>query len=217
VLKLNYSISAFCITQEHVAPFSCSLDRGDCLACFVLFHYIDFHRWFHTISEASFSPLYCQSFCVLERRYGAYFSRICSAIIPDNSTVAGDHGRILWIRCATCLASRSLTVFLLVTFTSIPYITVIMAASHVCLSSTQHILTRPLLILSSHLSFTAEATSYTLVLSNPVCFLLMDHPPECQRPNITGCCPFQIIFTTCWCISRKSWFSCRCTQLPRTY
>jgi len=144
VLKLNYSISAFCITQEHGAPFPCSLDRGDCLACFVLFHYIDFHRWFHTISEASGSPLYCQSFCVLERRYGAYFSRICSAIIPDNSTVAGDHGRILWIRCATCLACSSLSVLLLVTYTSIPYITVTMAASHVCLSSTQRILTRPL-------------------------------------------------------------------------
>jgi hypothetical protein len=129
--------------------------------------------------------------------------------------VAGDHGRIQWIRCATCLACHSLSVFLLVTY--IPYITVTMAASHVCLSSTQRILTRPLLILSFHLPFTAEATSCTVVLLNPVCFVLMDHPPKCQRPIITGCCLFQILLITCWCISRKSWFSCRCIRLARTY
>jgi len=107
--KLNYPLPGFCIMQEHAAPSPCSLDYGDCLACFVLFHYSDFHHWFHTIPEASGSPLYCQSFCVLDRRYGACFSRICSAIIPDNSTVTGNHGRILWIRCATCLACRSLS------------------------------------------------------------------------------------------------------------
>lgn len=93
------------------------------------------------------------------------------------------------------MLSVSLAVFLLVT--CIPYITVTMAACHVYLSSTQRILTRPLLILSFHLPFTAEATSYTVVPSNTVCFLLMYHPPECRRPGITGCSPFQIQLITC--------------------
>jgi len=107
--KINYSLPGFCIMQEHAASSPCSLDHGDCLACFVLFHHSNFHRWFHTIPEASGSPLYCQSFCVLERRYAAYFSRICSAIIPSNSTVTGDRGRNLQIHCATRLACRSLS------------------------------------------------------------------------------------------------------------